>query len=87
MEDWAEYVAELAFQTFLLMTPNRGCCYISEPLKSRVASATSLVFSLGNEDARQPAYLLSHVTITALLMGVELMENGFKWASLTKALH
>lgn len=44
-----------------------------------------LVFSLDNEGVRQPAYLLPHITITALLLGVELMENGFNWANLTKA--
>ena len=47
VETWAKYVAELEFQAFLLKTPNRGCCYIREPLKSTVAPTMSLGFSLG----------------------------------------
>lgn len=45
----------------------------------------SLGINVGNEHVREPAYLLLHVTIPALLLGVELMENVFNWASLTKA--
>lgn len=83
VEDWAKYVAELAFQAFLIKTPSRGCCYISEWLESTVAPTMSLGFSLGSKGVG--ALLLSHVTTPALSLGVELMENSFNWANLTKA--
>lgn len=84
-KDWAKYVAELAFQAFLLKTPNRGCCYISKPLESTVAPTMSLGINLGNERETVNTLALSHVTIPASLLGVELMENVFNWANLTKA--
>lgn len=46
-KDWAKYVAELAFQAFLLKMPNRGCCYISKPLESTVAPHHVLGYQSG----------------------------------------
>lgn len=58
-KDWAKYVAELAFQAFLLKMPKRGRCYISKPLKSTVAPTMPLGINLGNEHVRASIFTLS----------------------------
>lgn len=81
VQGWSHYFAEPAFQPFLIKTPSRGHRYISEVLKSISAPTMSLGFILAIKMWR----IFTRITIPVLLLGVELMDNSFNLANLTKA--